>query len=621
MSLPVSQLPISVDRAGGVLRKTVSGRSTEREAAESSLAGRARRFGLARRVVRPLASRRHPSSAVGSWIVILGMTAIGTALAFRRRWIADDGLIYIRAVRQILAGNGPTYNVGERAETSTGTVWQWLLVVVAGVTRIRPDLVAIYLGLFLFPLALLFASSASRAIATLGRPSRDCWTLPFGLLVVVALPPFWDFATSGLETSLTYTWIASSWWLLVRALAHPSTGRDWPVVAWIGFGPLIRPDMAIVALVFFISLPGLQPLRSAARTAGLAATAVALPLMYEVFRMGFYGELFPLPALTKEASGSEWHQGVRYLADFVGPHYIAVPAGLSVIALFAIQYKGGTHNRARTRVIAAPIASGLLSVLYVVRLGGDFMHARMLLPATLLMLLPLFVIKLTRRSIAVFCVVVLWGVASAFFLRVGYAGHIGPHGIADERGAYVGSLLSEHPASPDFVANFDALPHINPPGSDSGTIEVSDFLYPGNIAMPLKKGLPYTEAYVFQLLGMDGAALPLSAAAVDPLGLAYPLVAHFEEDRSGRPGHSKEIPVAWLVADYVDPSAVLPPGLDPLAVAAARHSLTCGPIADLMASARAPLTLSRVWKNFTGAFSRSSLRIPLDPVAAEAQFC
>ena len=39
--------------------------------------------------------------------------------AWERRWIADDGLIVLRTVRNLLAGNGPVFNAGERVETNT----------------------------------------------------------------------------------------------------------------------------------------------------------------------------------------------------------------------------------------------------------------------------------------------------------------------------------------------------------------------------------------------------------------------------------------------------------------------------------------------------------------------
>ena len=36
-----------------------------------------------------------------------------------RRWMSDDGLIVLRTVRNLLAGNGPVFNIGERVEANT----------------------------------------------------------------------------------------------------------------------------------------------------------------------------------------------------------------------------------------------------------------------------------------------------------------------------------------------------------------------------------------------------------------------------------------------------------------------------------------------------------------------
>ena len=46
---------------------------------------------------------------------------------WQRRWIADDGLIVLRTVRNLLAGNGPVFNAGERVESNTSAAWTYLV--------------------------------------------------------------------------------------------------------------------------------------------------------------------------------------------------------------------------------------------------------------------------------------------------------------------------------------------------------------------------------------------------------------------------------------------------------------------------------------------------------------
>ncbi|MGW2228860.1 hypothetical protein ACWCRG_25905, partial [Streptomyces formicae] len=160
---------------------------------------------------------------------------------FQRRWMSDDGHIYVRTVRQILAGNGPVFNTGERAESSTGTLWQWLLVA-AGATGADIATAAMYGGLLLT--AAGFALAALGALRLHGAERRGGALLPCGALVLLALPPVWDFATSGLETGLATCWLAGAWLALV---AGP---RAWPTCVVLGLGPLVRPDLALVSLVF-----------------------------------------------------------------------------------------------------------------------------------------------------------------------------------------------------------------------------------------------------------------------------------------------------------------------------------------------------------------------------------
>ena len=78
--------------------------------------------------------------------------------AWQRRWIADDGLIVLRTVRNLLAGNGPVFNAGERVEANTSTVWTYLMYLGALVGGpVRMEYVALVLALALSVLGVVFA--------------------------------------------------------------------------------------------------------------------------------------------------------------------------------------------------------------------------------------------------------------------------------------------------------------------------------------------------------------------------------------------------------------------------------------------------------------------------------
>jgi arabinofuranosyltransferase len=74
--------------------------------------------------------------------------------AWQRRWIADDGLIVLRTVRNLLAGNGPVFNAGERVEANTSVVWTYLVYAFGWLTwPMRLEYVALVLSLGLSLLA------------------------------------------------------------------------------------------------------------------------------------------------------------------------------------------------------------------------------------------------------------------------------------------------------------------------------------------------------------------------------------------------------------------------------------------------------------------------------------
>ncbi|MFJ2261997.1 hypothetical protein ACIOKD_27315 [Streptomyces sp. NPDC087844] len=538
-------------------------------------------------------------------VAVWGVPALLIAYAgFRRRWMSDDAYIYVRTVRQVLAGNGPVFNAGERVESSTGTLWQWLLVA-AGAVGVDPATAAVYGGLLLT--AAGFALAGIGALRTYGGRVA----VPLGSLVLLGLPPVWDFATSGLETGLATCWIAGAWLALTTRPASLVTSLV------IGLGPLVRPDLGLVTVVFL----GAQWLLVRPSWRGVfagAGAAGALPVAYEVFRAGYYGHLVPLPAVTKEASQSLWGRGLIYLGDFAHPYLLWVPA--LFVAAAVLPTRGGLYGGRRgpgvVRLVPAlaPVVAGLLCWLYVVKVGGDFMHGRMLLPGLLLMLLPVFVVPVTRVGTLAAVGVGLWAVVCAGWLRMPYGGQIGPAGIADERGVYVRHNADPHPVRHTFAG---APHHVR---------------YARQVAAARRSGAPVlvlgkegrvrgssggvTASYV--VLGFNGWVVPLDGAALDPIGLAYPLAAHSERVGAGRVGHDKHLPAAWLAADR---GVGVPAWVSPAEVGAARRALRCGALAELGAAVRGPLTAGRFLRNVAGAWERTSFRFPNEPGRAERELC
>ncbi len=369
--------------------------------------------------------------------VVTTFFAIG---AWQRRWIADDGLIVLRTLRNLFAGNGPVFNAGERVEANTSTAWTYLLWFWAWITDGQLEYVALWVALVCSVAAIPIAMYGSARLfgTRIGGLTGDGWTLllPFGAVIYIAIPPARDFATSGLENGLCIFWAAVLWCQLVAwARRGPHTSRRSAAATLVlaftaGLAPLIRPELAILGglvllVVFFAPLGWKMRL-------GVVVVAGTLPVGYQIFRMGYYALLVPNPAVAKDASGAKWDQGFAYLTNLFGPYVLVLPVVLAAVAGVLLIVGGRMRARraaatgadatadsvdatadsttdtrssrlagwsrrlqSSTAVVTVVVLAGIVLIVYWMRQGGDFMHGRVLLVPVFITLLPLMVVPVT----------------------------------------------------------------------------------------------------------------------------------------------------------------------------------------------------------------------------------
>ncbi|MEE3852238.1 flagellar motor control protein ZomB [Gordonia sp. LSe1-13] len=369
------------------------------------------------------------------------VTTFFTIGVWQRRWIADDGLIVLRTLRNLFAGNGPVFNIGERVEANTSTAWTYLLWFWAEVTDGQLEYVALWVALVLSVSAIPIAMYGSARLhrTRLGGLTGDGWTLllPFGVILYIALPPARDFATSGLENGLCIFWIAVLWCQLVAWSRRPgraaSRGQQAATLALAftaGLAPLIRPELTVLGglvLMLLVLAPNSWWMRI-----GMVVVAAVLPVGYQIFRMGYYALLVPNPAVAKDASGAKWHQGLLYVANLFGPYVLVLPAVLVILAGVMLVVgrrvaergdptsdtaaadtsaadtpepeqiswrsrlgRWSTALQTPTAVVVTILVAGLIGGVYWIRQGGDFMHGRVLLASLFTLLLPLMVLPVT----------------------------------------------------------------------------------------------------------------------------------------------------------------------------------------------------------------------------------
>ncbi|MBI5518287.1 MAG: hypothetical protein HY909_31235 [Deltaproteobacteria bacterium] len=586
--------------------------------------------------------------------------------AVDQRWVSDDGFINVRVVENVLAGHGPVFNPGERVEATTSPLWT-LVLALLGASGLSLGPASAWAGIALGLAGCLFALRGALWLHGEARSFKELvrarTVLPLGVLVFAAVPAVWDFFSAGLENGLTYAWAGASFALLARLTASadraPEGVPPWrafaPAAMVVGLGPLVRPDLTLVALVFAAVLLALAARgrgrrRGALTALGVLLLASALPLGGQLFRMGYYANMSPNTAHAKEAFFAHWDQGYLYLQNYLGTYHLTFPAGLLAIpGLLHLRRALREGRRYGALLAVGTTFAGLLHAAYVTRVGGDFMHGRMLLPATFLALLPSWAAPLEapeegteRRFIhgTVGALLGLWALVCATSLRMTAAnqGHIG-----DERNWYVKHARHRWPlTAQDYALHYftrearslqaaaDTLcPGGRLPGAGA-SIDVCQRMLLVDQAEFGRVG-PETDRFALDAstvdpsvvmvgsriaIGLVGVLVGPRVHLVDRYGLADPVASRLALRMRGRPGHEKLLMNPWLVARYTDAVS----GED-AAVTAARHALGCGALGELVRAVREPLTWSRFWRNVWLSQPFSLLRIPTSPWHAEQLFC
>ncbi|TKK89222.1 hypothetical protein FDA94_09770 [Herbidospora galbida] len=553
-----------------------------------------------------------------SWELAVPVAVLAAA-GWRRRWATEDAFINFRVVAVTRHGRQPfAFNRGERVEAATSPLWSAMLVGLdATLGRyVALEWLAVGAGLGLSVLGLAAATAASARLVRHLGPVRP-W--PAGALVLAALPPFWDFATSGLETGLTFGWLGGCQWLLTRRYTDAPGGRPRPAspaVDWLpvllGLGPLIRPDLTLFSAAFLttqlsLSRPGVA---GSARTIGVA---LAVPAAYQLFRMAYFAATVPNTALVKEAGHNNWRRGLAYLDNHATPYLLAVPGAL--VAGWAGRWLAGSAPAGDRRLLVllgAPAAGALLHAAFVVRVGGDFMHGRLLLPATFGLFMVAAALPTGAVGWMVPAALAAWAAACGLRLRAPDRPRGRWSGIVDERAWWQRESGHPHPVTLDDHSRVASARtgrrarQLAAQGADV-LVRIDDqehALAPGS-------GVVLESITI----GLGSVAAGPHVHVIDVLGLADAVGSRIPADPAARIGHQKRLPPALVLARLAladEGDAGLPADVDPATLAAARRLLRQPAVTRLLAATQDPLTLTRALRNVHQAVALTRLRVDID---------
>lgn len=603
------------------------------------------------------------SSRLIAWGPIVVPMVIVLIGAYLYRWVDEDAFIDFRIIDNLVAGHGFVFNLGERVEVSSDPLWLFSLAFFHEVLPfVALEWISVILGLICTGLGFL---AGARAVQRLAFSRHETAVFPLGLLIVSVVAGVWEFATSGLEMSLVFLWLGTSFLLLVRVEARRNRAIAPAVV--MGLGPLIRPELALASGVFIAALlavvaapgwrsapgqsegqapgpgqgqrPGrLRRLRRLWRLGPPLAAALALPVAYQVFRMCYFALLEPNTGLAKAAGAAWWSQGLTYLWNFISPYTLWLPL-LVVAPLIVFRAAGWWKNgdRLGVLVLTTPIAAGMVDLVYVVRVGGDYMHARLLLPAFFAILLPMFVTARQMRTVVAAPVVgvLIWAVICGGWLRyVPPKGSLNPQVIfiSNERNNWITATGNPHPVTAaDYARALSGkagallrqmaqqVPH-----GHQRLLVITDPYAPikPSSAVPARSPLPFTLATDVPAIGVIGYLAGPDVYLFDDFSLANPIGSHTTITVHARPGHEKYIGPAWMVARFGVLKGDRAGGtVAGQSVADALEALQCDPLRSYLHAITAPMSISRAASNFIHSFSYTTMSFSADPAIAVHQLC
>ena len=286
---------------------------------------------------------------------LAGLAIYGWVL-YRTAWLSDDAYITLRTVDNFVHGYGLRWNVAERVQSYTHPLWMFLLSAVYMVTR-EEFVTTIFFS--------IFCATAAVAVMLFGEAKNR----PLALACVAALifsRAFVDYSTSGLENPLTHLLLACFVWVYFRERHTPGSLLLLSLIAFLA--AFNRMD----TILFY--LPALAYAWFRVRSLhGLAVIlAGAFPfVLWEVFCVIYYGFPFPNTAYAKLGtgipSGELWMQGVYYFVHTLqrDPMTLAM-VGAAIVVPLVLRWKE-----------SIPLILGLvLYLVYILKVGGDFMGGR-----------------------------------------------------------------------------------------------------------------------------------------------------------------------------------------------------------------------------------------------------
>ncbi len=384
---------------------------------------------------------------------------IGILISYDMRWLGDDIFIALRYVKNFNSGNGLVYNVGEKVEGYTDFLW---LLLISVFTYLKCDAAKTteVLGIFFSTGTLIIFSVIGFKISVI----KNKFTIPFVTLALVLNYDYHVWATSGLEVSFVTFLLSTAFYIYFFSKLNTNKRLVFTGL-FICFGLLTRPDVMIILIVanLFLLIGNLlkgEQLVQIIKIHSLFNLAIlAIYLPYFLWRYNYYGFIFPNTYYDKLGNESAFGKGFYYIWIYLKCHFTSFLILIPFFFFFPFFNKNGFKNVLLQKKIA-PLITAISFILiylivFVAKVGGDFMFARFIIPCVpfIYFIIFYFLILIEVKYLNLFLLTILSFCVIESVIRVnlfvetsenGKEKAIEHNGIADEQYVYLHLVNAEH---------------------------------------------------------------------------------------------------------------------------------------------------------------------------------
>ncbi|MBI5475748.1 MAG: hypothetical protein HY964_03320 [Ignavibacteriales bacterium] len=451
-----------------------------------------------------------------TWMFLISglILAIGLIHSYHYAFVNDDAFISFRYADNFNHGLGLVYNKGEHVEGYTNFLWT---MIIAASMQLGFDPVAssTALGIIFYAGTLIIFILISRRYQTKQGSSFYPIFFPLAAIALTLNRDFNVYATSGLETSMYTFFIATSFFAISLDLRKKNV-----VIAGIFalLTLLTRPDGAIFfgCLVIYLFIINQNRWKNILY---FIFPSLIIFIPYWIWRYNYYGFFFPNSFYAKSIYLPYYSQGIEYVWLYLKTYYGLFILFIPAIALLLKHRKNLTgfisqQKQKSGRDIILAVLFSVVYIIFVIRIGGDFMHARFLIPVTpfLYLIVERFILSINRLSLRYAAAIFI--ILSTIFRYDLYTKEISVGYVVDEYQYY----------TPEHLEKAKQFGY-----------ELKKYFKD----LPVRFAFSGAQARVVYY-----AELPYAMEALT--GLTDTALAHYQIKERGRPGHEKNASLEFL---------------------------------------------------------------------------